>query len=35
MKVGENDLVNARDYGYGYWIRYTTRHPVHMMSGKN
>ena len=35
IKVGESDLKDARDYGYGYWMRYLTTYPVHMMQGKN
>jgi hypothetical protein len=34
IKVNQADLKVARDYGYGYWMRFLTRYPTPMISGK-
>jgi hypothetical protein len=32
--VKSEDIKDSRDYGYGYWMRFMTRHPAPMISGK-
>ncbi len=31
IKVGDADVKGARDYGYGYWLRFLTRHPTTLL----
>lgn len=35
IKVKKEELKEARDYGYGFWMRFLTRHPVPLLEGKN
>jgi hypothetical protein len=35
IKVTEENLKDAKDYGYGYWLRFLSRHPAPMVNGKN
>ena len=32
--TGEN-LKDVKEYGYGFWLRFLTRHPVPLLNGKN
>ena len=34
LQVTGDKLKDVREYGYGFWMRYMTRYPVAMFSGK-
>lgn len=34
MKLTGDKLKDVREYGYGYWMRFMTRHPAPLFSGK-
>lgn len=30
-----DDLSDVSEYGYGFWLKFMTRHPAPLVSGKN
>jgi hypothetical protein len=34
-KVTDENLKNVKEYGYGFWLRFMSRYPVPLLTGKN
>lgn len=31
----QSEVESAKEYGYGFWLRFLTTHPVRLVNGKN
>lgn len=35
IQLKQEQLKDVQEYGFGYWLRFLSRHPVPLLSGKN
>jgi len=34
VEISAEDLVDVKEYGYGYWLKFTTHYPGRLWRGK-